>query len=183
MEDGHSGFSISLTKQILDRLIDGKPLTPIEDTDDIWNDISGYDPKNPVKKFQCSRMHSLFKDVYPDSTVKYSDVDRVICYDIDNPNVTYHNGFINNLVDEIYPIKMPYSGERMRVECETFLTDPKNGDYDTKGVLCIYFSDGTMKPINRYFKESEDGFVEINKLEYLDRMFAAKKLKDSEGEK
>ena len=71
----------------------------------------------------------------------------------------------------------------MRVECETFLTDPKNGDYDTKGVLCIYFSDGTMKPINRYFKESEDGFVEINKLEYLDRMFAAKKLKDSEGEK
>ena len=183
MEDGHSGFSISLTKQILDRLIDGKPLTPIKDTDDVWNDISGYDPKNPVKKYQCSRMHSLFKDVYPDGTVKYSDVDRIICYDIDNPNVTYHNGFINNLVDEIYPIKMPYSGERMRVECETFLTDPKNGDYDTKGVLCIHFSDGTMKPINRYFKESEDGFVEINKFEYLDRMFAAKKLKDSEGEK
>ena len=182
MEDGHSGFSISLTKQILDRLIDGKPLTPIEDTDDIWNDIWN-GPKNPVRKFQCSRMHSLFKDVYPDGTVKYSDVDRVICYDIDNPNVTYHNGFIDNLVNEIYPIKMPYSGERMRVECETFLTDPKNGDYDTKGVLCIHFSNGTMKPINRYFKESEDGFVEINKLEYLDRMFAAKKLKDSEGEK
>ena len=71
----------------------------------------------------------------------------------------------------------------MRVECETCLTDPKNGDYDTKGVLCIFFSDGTMKPINRYFKESEDSFVEINKLEYLDRKFAAKKLKDSEGEK
>lgn len=36
MEDEHSGFSINLTKQILNRLIDGKPLTPIEDTDDIW---------------------------------------------------------------------------------------------------------------------------------------------------
>lgn len=36
-EDGHSGFSMSITKQILNRLIDGKPLTPIEDTDDVWN--------------------------------------------------------------------------------------------------------------------------------------------------
>ena len=183
MEDGHSGFSISLTKQILDRLIDRKPLTPIEDTDDVWNDISEYDPKNPVKKYQCSRMYSLFKDVYPDGTVKYSDVDRVICYDVDSPKATYHNGFINTLIDEMYPIKMPYSGERMRVECETFLTDPKNGDYDTKGILCIHFSDGTMRTVNRYFKESEDSFVEITKLEYLDRKFIAMKLKDSEGEK
>ena len=183
MEDGHSGFSISLTKQILDRLIDRKPLTPIEDTDDVWNDISEYDPKNPVKKYQCSRMPSLFKDVYPDGTVKYSDVDRVICYDVDSPRATYHNGFINTLIDEMYPIKMPYSGERMRVECETFLTNPKNGDYDTKGILLIHFSDGTMRTVNRYFKESEDSFVEITKLEYLDRKFIAMKLKDSEGEK
>lgn len=30
--DGHSGTSISFTKNILNRLIDRKPLTPIEDT-------------------------------------------------------------------------------------------------------------------------------------------------------
>ena len=36
-EDGHSGFSIGLTKAILNRLIDNKPLLPIEDTDDGWN--------------------------------------------------------------------------------------------------------------------------------------------------
>lgn len=29
--DGHSGFSIGITKGILNRLIEGKPLTPIED--------------------------------------------------------------------------------------------------------------------------------------------------------
>ena len=34
---GHSGYSICFTKQILNRLIDGKPLTPIEDTEDVWN--------------------------------------------------------------------------------------------------------------------------------------------------
>lgn len=35
--DGHSGFSIGITKGILNRLIEGKPLTPIEDTEDVWN--------------------------------------------------------------------------------------------------------------------------------------------------
>ena len=35
-EDGHSGMSIKLTQQILNRLIDGKPLLPIEDREDIW---------------------------------------------------------------------------------------------------------------------------------------------------
>lgn len=34
--DGHSGMSIQITKSILNRLIDGKCLTPIEDDPDIW---------------------------------------------------------------------------------------------------------------------------------------------------
>lgn len=38
-EDGHSGFSIGLTKAILNRLIDNKPILPIEDTDEVWSDI------------------------------------------------------------------------------------------------------------------------------------------------
>ena len=38
MEDEHSGTSIGFTKQILNRLIDGKPLTPIEDTEAVWNE-------------------------------------------------------------------------------------------------------------------------------------------------
>lgn len=33
MEDGHSGSSIHLTKEILVRLIEGKVLTPIEEGD------------------------------------------------------------------------------------------------------------------------------------------------------
>jgi hypothetical protein len=34
--DGHSGFSIGLTMNILNRLVDTKPLTPIFDTEDVW---------------------------------------------------------------------------------------------------------------------------------------------------
>lgn len=74
MEDGHSGMSIGFTKAFLNRLIDGKPLTPIEDTDDIWEFIWEHDG---VKTYQCTRMSSLFKDEYSDGTVKYHDVDRV----------------------------------------------------------------------------------------------------------
>ena len=72
--DGHSGFSIKMTQQILNRMIDGQPLTPIEDTDDIWEECPW--SKNGEKRYQCERMSSLFKTVYPDGTVRYSDVDR-----------------------------------------------------------------------------------------------------------
>ena len=40
LEDEHSGYSIGLTKNILVRLIEGKVLTPIEDTPDIWKQIT-----------------------------------------------------------------------------------------------------------------------------------------------
>ena len=36
--DGHSGFSIGMTKHILVRLIDGRPLTPIVESMDSWNE-------------------------------------------------------------------------------------------------------------------------------------------------
>ena len=40
LNDDHSGFSIHLTKNILNRLINVQPLTPIEDVPEVWNDIS-----------------------------------------------------------------------------------------------------------------------------------------------
>ena len=38
LDDNHSGLSIGITKNILNRLIDGKPLTPIEDTEEVWGE-------------------------------------------------------------------------------------------------------------------------------------------------
>lgn len=59
-EDGHSGFSIGLTKAILNRLIENKPLLPIEDTDDGWNKCN-FERKDGSKEYQSKRMSSLFK--------------------------------------------------------------------------------------------------------------------------
>ena len=171
MGDGHSGFSIGMTKHILNRLIDGKPLTPIEDTPDIWNDLSRFgDGDDRYTSYQCTRMSSLFKYVYADGTVKYKDIDSCYGVDINNPNCTFTTGLVTKIIDELFPITMPYSpGKAIAVYCEDFLTDKKNGDFDTRGIFYALKPDGEKVEINRYFKESGNGWNEIDHAEYLKR--------------
>lgn len=168
MEDGHSGMSIGFTKQILNRLIDGKPLTPIEDTEDVWNDVSSV--TRDEKIYQCSRMGSLFKRFYPDGTFEYSDNNRVICVDLESGS-TYHNGFISRIVDEMYPITMPYSANgNYRVYCRDFLCDPKNGDFDTMAIKYILTPENDVIEVHRYFKEFYGEWKEIKPDEYVERL-------------
>lgn len=170
MGDGHSGFSIGISKHILNRLIDGKPLTPIEDTDDVWSDISDISGlKGEEINYQCKRMSSLFKYVYADGTVKYKNIDSFYCIDINNRS-TYHSGLVQRLMDEMFPISMPYMPEEpIKVYCEDILTDKKNGDFDTVGVFYAIKPSGEKIEINRFFKESEDDWKEIDEAEYIER--------------
>lgn len=177
VEDGHSGMSIGFTIQILNRLIDGKPLTPIEDTEDVWNECVHTDREYTT--YQCKRMSSLFKDVYPDGSVKYSDINRVIGIDIDNDS-TWSSGFIRDIIDEMCPITMPYSGEDLyKVYIQDCLYDPKNGDYDTRAILHIKTPNNKIIHVNRYFKESDSGFIEIDLEEYMARLRKSKKVRRS----
>lgn len=181
--DGHSGFSIKMTQQILNRMIDGQPLTPIEDTDDIWEECSWC--KNGEKQYQCKRMSSLFKTVYPDGHVEYNDIDRFACININNPSYSYYSGLVGRVMEEIFPITMPYiPGKPTKVYCEDLLTDPKNGDFDTVGIFyALMEENGEQKrvEINRFFrepfdgKESKNGWVEIDKEEYEKRAEMDKK--------
>lgn len=172
-EDGHSGFSIGLTKHILNRLIDGKPLTPIEDTDDIWDNRGDFGREDGVTSYHCKRMSSLFKDVYPDGSVKYDDVDRAVMIEM-GTDTSWHNGLVSRMVDELYPIKMPYmpADDPYKVYCNECLSDPANGDYDTIAVLYIIKPDGARIDVNRYFKEGSTVYGcwdEIPLGEYLER--------------
>lgn len=74
------------------------------------------------------------------------------------------------------PIALPYMpGKSIRVYCEEFLTDEKNGDFDTVGVFhALKTENGEQKKIeiNRFFKESkycEIGWIEITRREYSER--------------
>ena len=164
-----------MTQSILNRLIDGKPLTPIEDTDDVWNLIENHE--DGYRSYQCKRMHSLFKDVYADGTVKYDDINRSYCIDIHNSNNEYSSGLVRRIIDAMFPITMPYMpGKPIKVYCEDFLTDKKNGDFDTVGVFYALKTENDKQEkieINRFFRAPKDDEVgrwtEISKEEYMQR--------------
>lgn len=169
LEDGHSGTSIGLALSILNRLVQCKPLTPIEDTPDIWREV-GFVNTGLVKNLQCSRMGSFWKEIYPDGTVKYVDNDRVIAYCIDHPTVGWHSGAIVHLIHEMFPITMPYFPESKPYKVYMYqgLTDPKNGDWDTTAVFYVIRPDDERVEINRYFDDTGDT-REITKEEYQER--------------
>lgn len=171
VEDEHSGMSIRITKGILDRLIDGKVLTPLTGENDEWR-INYTNNKDVKKCFQNKRMSSFFKEVRTDGTVTYSDLDRSYCIDINNGS-NYSSGLVIDIVDELYPITLPYfpAANAIKVYCEDFLVDEKNGDFDSVGIFYL-IKDGERVEINRFFKEGnsdENPWEEISREEYEER--------------
>lgn len=179
-KDGHSGFSIQMTKSILNRMIDWKPLTPIEDTPDMWN-YTYTNSKTRETVWQNKRMSSLFKHVRQDFGVIYCDNNHSVCVDITN-KTRYHSGLVSKIIDEMYPITMPYmpSDKPIEVYCTDLLTDRKNGDFDTVGIFYCIEPNGKRVEINRYFRNAleeeyhEDsdwsGWVEIDEDEWYSRI-------------
>lgn len=168
VKDGHSGFSIGITLNILNRLVKGQPLTPIEDTDDVWRECGAYLSKPNCTTYQCRRMSSLFKDVYADGRIEYKDINRFSCRTLDS-SAWWHNGHVSKIASGYFPITMPYIPRTYTVICEEFLTDRKNGDFDTIGILYILDNAGERKGVNRYFAEAEEGWREIELSEYEKR--------------
>ena len=183
--DEHSGMSIMLqrsrtgfliTKRFLSRLIDGKPLTPIEDTPDVWS-LTARPEDLGYECYQCTRMSSLFKDVLPDGTVRFHDVNRVVANVInsENPDIPWHSGVASRLVDKMYPITFPYIPENKPylVKMSEILFDPeKGGDFDTIAVWSLRFPDGSEDIIHKFYKEDgneESGWKEIDEEEFRER--------------
>ena len=180
MEDEHTGFSIAITLDILNKLVKGQALTPIEDTDDVWNKCGRAYEKDYIT-YQCKRMSSLFKDVYADGHIEYIDVSRFRCRTLGS-SACWSNGHVSKIASEYFPIKMPYMPHTYNVVCEEFLTDRKNGDFDTMAILYIYNSAGERKEVNRYFAETEEGWREIDPAEYVQRKRKANAREEVEKE-
>lgn len=167
-DDGHSGLSFGITSSILKKLLRAAPLTPIYDEPEMWEEVAGL-REDECKVYQCRRLSSLFKNVYPDGRVEYSDVNRITCIDVDT-TFSYHSSLADRWFNKNYPIKIPYSGEKIDVFLEEFLTDEKNGDFDTVGILYAN-KDGEVININKYYKADEEDkdWVEITQAQYYTR--------------
>lgn len=165
MEDGHSGLSFGITRSILVRLMYGKPLTPIEDTPDSWNHITSN--LGEYDTYQCKRMSSLFKDVYKDGTVKYTDINRERCIDIKEPEEAFSNGFISKVCDDIRPVTMPYyPSSRPNI---VYVDETES----TLHILYYFITDTGQKiDINRYFESDIDGsWVEITVGDFITKNY------------
>ncbi len=181
MDDGHSGMSFGFTKNILIRLLEERPLTPIEDVPEAWDKVTGFD-EDGSKHYQCKRLFSLFKDVDADGNKSYSDVERYYCVDADS-GCAYHNKLVGQLLDEMHPITMPYFPPvgKYVFTVKDYLTDGKNGDFDTMSVRTLKNPDGEMEEVYRYFAEDGDGWREIGLTEFYKRADADRYRREREA--
>ena len=179
-EYGHSGASISITANILNRLINGQPLTPIEDIPEDWREA--WKENDSVKHYQNKRLSSLFKDVYSDGRIEYSDVNAYECID-EGSDIPYHGGGAGQIFHKYFPITFPYypPTKKYRIITRTVLFDPKNGDFDTKAYLKIISPDGKETEVNRYFGETKNGWQEIDCYEFYRREVAAKEREEGKN--
>ena len=169
MEDRHSGMSIGVTQTILNRLIDGKPLTPITESDFVGvQSVEGFSQEQLHEQglksvIQCPRMFSLFRDERLDGEILYSDDERYCCFDKKEPDMTYRESLGRKIIDELYPIKMPYmpASEMYRICMESV-----GKTEAVKAVRYIITPDYLYVPVNRYFKLGEKDWIEITEKEY-----------------
>ena len=165
-EDEHSGFSFGLTKNILIRLMDGLPLKPITDDDftnvepEIWESPEELKKYGLKSNLQCPRMSSLFKEETLDGKITYTDVERTIMHDA-NGKGWWHSGIASRLVDEMFPITMPYypSKEKYKVYGETFYmvnavdkTTENVGTYNLVKIYYIITPNNERIEVNKEFK-------------------------------
>lgn len=176
LEDDHSNNSIRLTINILNRLVNNQPLTPIEDAPDSWNlayTSSDYDV------YQNSRMSSLFKDIHKDGYVYFHDNYRILIVDMQNPDWYSANRFVTSIAEEVIgPITMPYfpMTQPIKVTIETFLAKETGGDYDTMAVENIIIPTGFVLSVDRYFQFDSKDPIEITHDEFRSRKDLADRL-------
>ena len=168
-EDGHSGMSFSFTRDILIRLLNSLPLTPIEDIPESWVHVYDTDDGEPV--YQCNRMSRLFKTVHSDGSVSFDD-NNYTCTDLVS-GWNYSGGGAHDILKRyIPPITFPYYPKlgKYKIVTEEYLTDRKNGDFDTKAYLWIETPDKVRIEVNEYYAEVDREWKQISKEEFDERV-------------
>lgn len=156
-------------RRVIDALFNRYPLTPIEDNDDEWTECFDIDENPAVKVFQHKRRGSLWKDVFPNGTIKYKDNERARGIDI-HSNIPYCSWVTSEIVNELYPITFPYIPPQKpyQVFTEDFFFDKSKGDYDTKYIHYIITPEGKEIEVNRVFNKDDRGKMrEISIEEFL----------------
>lgn len=179
MEDIRKGSgTVNGNFNILTQLINGQPLTPIEDVPENWEEAA---VSETGTAYICKRLKSLRKYVSKaDGMTLYNDISRYRCIDINNPEVTYTSSIVTRILDEMFPITFPYQPVGIiKAFVEEFSTIQDDDSFDLIGILYFRHTDSRMTKVNRYFKLRSNVapavWVEIDVKEYNELKKNAKK--------
>lgn len=110
----HTEESKVMVKRFLSRLIEDKPLSPIEDRDDMWDEVGRHTGEDSeVTLYINKRLRTLYRrevrDIKKDVLIEktYHDPTRITCVNIINGKKVI-SSLVNDYVDEYFPIKFPY---------------------------------------------------------------------------
>ena len=170
INDDHTSMSFATTRGILENLMYGIPLMPIEDKEIMLNHVDHCENESI---FQHKRMPSLFKMVNKKTgAVKFSDNDRILCKNLLGTDSAYfYSNFITKIIDGMFPIEFPYmpTKEKYVAYVTEFLMDPANGDFDTMNLVSVKLPNGDARSINLYYKEENSRWVQITQDEWIGR--------------
>lgn len=170
-EDGHSGMSIGFTLSILNRMVKHKPLTPVDGNDDEWHEG---DQIGNRMSYQNKRCTSLFKNIYDDGHIEYSDVQRTTVYFGNNLEAGYHSGLASGVVDKLHPITMPYMPEERsyKIYCDVLSHEEMldtTKDFELYNYTHLITPQGEREEVNKYIIIDKDGVREITKIEFEEK--------------
>ena len=165
VDDGHSGYSFSITKNILKKLLDEIPLSPITD-DDFFIDKDRSDKgeseeylkaRKLKSSIQCPRRSSLFRKEDLDGNIYYTDINRYYCVNAENTSDIFSSS-ASKFIDKIYPITMPYtpSSTPFKVYVKTWLTSKTHGDFDVHEVIGYVDQQGNWHNYNEFVYFGDD---------------------------
>lgn len=145
-----------LREEILRRMINQMPLTPITDADDEWKDEEITDN---LKVQRAKRYFVLERKVatWPDGTqhVTYNDPLRIVCHDISNPFEKFYNGFFTEFVNDLIPIQLPYMPSLEPIHVVTETEEHEDGSCFVK--ILYILDDYKYIPVNRAWIVSPEG--------------------------
>lgn len=176
----HSGLSAGITATIFQNLVDGKPLTPIQETD-YFGHVWKHEEKDGtfIDEYQCARYSALFRTqrrtkeqiaANLSGAISYHDVDRVSAIDVSTGG-SFHSGAVSNYINDLFPIKFPYAP--LKSEFKVYqqyyiLKEPtENSDFDAVHMLYyIRKGEDVKHDIDLYIVYGEDNYNIITPIEW-----------------
>lgn len=141
-----------VSKKVLDRLLDRKPLTPLHEEDANWGE-PWKKGENGDQCAQSERYSALFKTTHADGSLEYDDVDR--CYSHERlSGDSFHCGFDRKVLNDIDPITFPYQPYNHPIMMDVEEFDFEDNSY--RAVYMAVYPDGKVTEINRFVKITDE---------------------------